>query len=188
MDFETAEDSAIVKGAAAVAAVIICAVLCLGFALDSSIGEISGSVRRGFIVVEHVDRIIDELDQLAMAQRALLTTGGDQFSEGVAENVTEIIAQVSALEQLTPLDPLQTRQIAKLAQSVNWVLNFVGTTNELQRLCGSPAALALFDSDAHNSILTAKLDAIQLGQLATDRALYRVRRQRRLRSALEVLF
>jgi hypothetical protein len=188
MDFASAEDSGIVKAAAAVVAVVICAALGLRSALDNAIGAINTAVTRGFIVVEHADRIVAELDQLGVAQRALLTTGAEQFSAGVAENVTEIIAEVSALQQLRPQDPLQKAQIAKVTQSVSGVLKFVGATNELQRLCGSPAALALFDADADSSIVTARLDAIHLGQLATERALHRVRAQSGLRSALEVLF
>jgi CHASE3 domain sensor protein len=188
MDFDSLEDSAIVKAVAVLVAVSICVAICLRYALNHSLGAVNISMRRGFIVVEHVDRIVDALDQLKVSQRALLSIGGDRFSEGVAENVTGMLAEVDTLRQLKTRDPLLKRQIARVTRSVNWVLDLVGKTNELQRLFGAPAALALFDADGDNYILTAKLDAIQLKQMATDSALHRVRAQRRLRSVLEVLF
>jgi CHASE3 domain sensor protein len=188
MDFASVEDSTLVKLAAGLVLVLICLGLCFRFVLHRSVGAIDRSVTGGFVVIEHVDDIVDDLDQLRINQRALITTGGENFSDGVAENISGIIADMSALKQLRFNDQLMDRQIEQVSQSVDAAFNSVGRTNQLQQLFGAQAALALFDDDGDHSILTARIDAVLLKQLATQRVMHRMTLQRRMRAVLDVLF
>jgi CHASE3 domain sensor protein len=188
MDLNSAEDSISLKVAAAFAAAIICLGIGFGFALNRSLGQVGNSLTRGFVLVEHADELVDELDRLSIDQRALLSIGGDRYAEGVAESVTGMITEVNALEQLHVRDQDLERQITRLSNSVDWVLSLIGQTNDLQQSFGTEVALAVLDSDGDNSILAAKMDAMELKRLATDRVLYRVRIDRKLRSVLEVVF
>ncbi len=188
MDRNSLEDSKLVKAAAGAAALLICAGIGLRLAFNRSLTEVRDSLARSFVVVEHVDGIVDDLDRLSIDQRALLSIGGDRFSEGVAESVTGIIAHVDALQQLRLRDPAMKRQIGRISQSVDWVLDLVGKSNDLQELFGVPVALALLDTEGDSSILAAKSEAMRLKNQATDQLLYGIGEQRELRSVLEVLF
>ena len=188
MDLNSAEDSNLVKAAAASAVVIICLAIGFGFALNRTLGLVGRSLTRGFIVVEHVDDLVDELDRLNVDQRALLATGGDRYSEGVAESVTGMLSHVSALQGLHFHDQALNLQIVRVSHSVNWVLDLVGQINDLQQLYGTQVAMALLDADGETSIQTAKMEAKQLKRLTTEHVMYRVRGERKLRSVLEVVF
>jgi hypothetical protein len=188
MDIEAAEDSNPVRAAAVLVAVVICLGICFRFVLHDSVGAISSSVTRGFVVVEHADHIVDDLDQLRISQRALLYSGGGPYSELAAISISEIIGEISALEQLNFADQDLSIQVRQVSLAVDRALKLVGTTNQLQQLCGDAAALAVFDEDADKSILAARLNVVELKLLATEDVFHRVRAQRDLRSALRVLF
>jgi CHASE3 domain sensor protein len=188
MDLSSVEDSATVKAAAGLVLALICLGLCFRFVLHRSVGAIDKSVTGGFVVIEHVDDIVDDLDQLRINQRAFISTGGESFSDGVAENISGIIADMNALEQLRLNDQLMQRQIGQVSRSVDRVFTSVGRANQLQQLFGTEAALALFDDDGDRCILSAKIDAMLLKRLATQQVLHRMTLQRRMRALLDVLF
>ena len=167
MDLTSIEDSMSVRIAAGVAVTAIC--LAIGFrsALSLSLGKIVISLTRGVTVVEKVDDIVDDLDRLRVSQRAFLYTGEDRFAQGVIESATGLIENVSALKQLTAPSSALARQIARVSHSVDWALDLVGESNDLQHYFGTAAAVTLLDDDGDHSIGSAETAAMQLKKLAT---------------------
>ncbi len=188
MDLDSAEDSTIVTMASGLAVIAIC--LAIGFrsALDRSLSKLSPSLERGFAVVEQADDILSDLDRLRISQRAFLFTDEDRFSQNVIDSATGLIEHVDALKQFPAPSPALRRQIARLSHSVDWVLDTVGQSNELQHSLGTAVALALLDADGDHSIQDAKLDAMELKKLVTNRVVDRVGIEHKLRSILDVLF
>jgi CHASE3 domain sensor protein len=158
------------------------------FALSTSLHKISASLTRGITVVEQVDDILNELDQLRVSQQAFLDTGEDRFSQGVVESATGLMAHVGALKQLTTPTPALARQIMRVAHSVDWALELVGETNDLQHYFGTAAAVTLLEDDGYHSIQSAETDAVELKKLATNHVLERISIEGRLRSVLNVMF
>ncbi len=188
MDLTSIEDSISVRMAAGVAVTAIC--LAIGFrsALSLSLGKFVTSLTRGVAVVEKVDDIVDDLDRLRVSQRAFLYTGEDRFAQGVIESATRLIENVGVLKQLTAPSSALARQIAHVSHSVDWALELVGESNDLQHYFGTAAAVTLLDDDGDHSIGSAEIDAMQLKKLATSRVLERVRIEGKLRSVLDVVF
>jgi CHASE3 domain sensor protein len=188
MDLNSVENSMIVRMAAGAAAIAIC--LAIGFrsALSLSLGKIVTSLTRGITVVEKVDDIVNDLDRLRVSQRAFLDTGEDPFAQGVIESATGLIENVAVLKQLTAPSAALARQIARVSHSVDWALELVGESNDLQHYFGTAAAVTLLDEDGDRTIESAETDAIQLKKLATSHVLDRVRTEGRLRSILNVVF
>src|SRR5690348_13838729 len=118
MDLEAAEDSILIRAAAALVIIVICLGICLGYVLRDSVGAISSSVTRGFVLVEHADHIVDDLDQLRIAQRALFYSGGEPYSQLVAITVSDIVGELNALEQLKIADQDLSRQARQVSRSV----------------------------------------------------------------------
>ena len=80
------------------------------------------------------------------------------------------------------------RQIARVSHSVDWALDLVGESNDLQHYFGTAAAVTLLDDDGDHSIGSAETAAMQLKKLATSRVLEQVRIEGKLRSVLDVVF
>ncbi|MGO9057320.1 MAG: CHASE3 domain-containing protein [Candidatus Binataceae bacterium] len=188
MDLDSGEDSKIVRIASGLAVITIC--LAIGFrsALNRSLSKLGPSLKWGFAVVEQADDILDDLDRLRISQRAFLFTGEDRFSQSVIESATGLIEHVDALKDFPAQSPALRHQIMRLSHSVDWVLDTVGQSNDLQQSLGTAVALALLDEDGDHSIQDARLDAVELKKLVTSRVVDRVSIERKLRSVLDVLF
>jgi len=186
MDLTSAEDSKFIRVLAILAAAVICLSICFRFVLNHTLNRVNNSVTGGLIVVENVDSILDNLDRLNNNQRAYLSTGDDRFSEEVAESVIAISSNLEALKRISVKgEPLQ-RRITTLSHQIDWVLDAMEKTYEIQQSAGTAVAIALLDND--ESVTQAKMDAMSLKKLATDGMFDRVRTERRMRSVLDVLF
>ncbi len=186
MDLTFAEDSRIVRMMCVLAAAVICLAISFRFVLNQTLATVTNSVTGGLIVVENVDSILDNLDRLNINQRAFLSTGDDRFSEEVAESVIGISTNLESLKQISVNgEPLQ-RRVGKLSHRIDWALESVEKTYELQQSFGAGVAIALLDND--DAVTEAKIEALSLKKLATDGMFDRVRTQRKMRSVLEVLF
>jgi CHASE3 domain sensor protein len=190
VDLEDAEDSKIVRTLCGLALVGLCLTVGFRFAfnhtLNHTLTKVSDSLTGGLEVVEHADGILDDLDRLNINQRAYLATGDERFSEDVVESVIGIRSHLESLEQFGGKGPQFRDRVEELHHKVDWVLNAVGKSNELQQSAGVAVAMALLDDD--DSIGDAKLDAIALKKWATEGVFDRVRRERKAHSVLEVLF
>ena len=89
MDPYSAEDSWTIRGLG-LALVVICLAIGFHYALNRTLTKVNDSVTGGFLVVEHVDAIVDDLDRLTLNQRAFLGTGDERFSQDVVESVMGI--------------------------------------------------------------------------------------------------
>ncbi len=188
MNLDSADDSNLLRLAAGAVLLIICLATAFSLALDRIFSKVSKSLVSSFAAVEHADDIVDDLDRLRIDQRAFLSTGEDCYSEDIIESATQIISHIDALEQLPVHGQALSRQIARLSDSVHSALNVVGLSNNLQQDWGTAAALALLDRDGYNAIETARMDAVEVRRLATDRAMHRVSVDRKPRSVLGTLF
>ncbi len=188
MNLDSAEDSNLLRLAAGAVLLIICLGTAFSLALDRTFSKVSNSLIGSFAVVEHADGIVDDLDRLRIDQRAFLSTGEDCYSEDIVESATQIINHLDALEQLPVHGQALRRQIARLSHSVHGALNMVGLSNNLQQHWGTAVALELLDEDGYNAIETARMDALAVKRLATDRAMHRVSVERKPRLVLDMLF
>jgi CHASE3 domain sensor protein len=186
MDLSSAEDSKIVRTAGLLAAVVICLVISFHFVLNHTLSRVSNSVTGGLIVVENVDSIVDNLDRLNNNQRAYLSTGDDQYSEEVAESVIAITSNLEALKQISVNGQPLARRINELSHQIDWVLDSMEKSYEVQKTAGSAVAIALLDND--DAVMDAKMNALSLKKVATDGVFDRVRTERKMRSILQVLF
>ncbi len=186
MDLSSAEDSKIVRLAGLLAAAVICLVISFHFVLNHTLSRVTNSVTGGLIVVENVDSIVDNLDRLNNNQRAYLSTGDDQYSEQVAESVIAITSNLEALKQISVNGQPIQRRVAELSHRIDWVLDSMEKTYEIQKTAGSAVAIALLDND--DTVMDAKMNALSLKKLATDGMFNRVRTERKMRSILQVLF
>jgi CHASE3 domain sensor protein len=186
MDLEVAEDSKLVRMVCILTAAIICLAICFRFVLNHTLSRVTNSVTGGLIVVENVDAIVEDLDRLAMNQRAFLSTDDDRYSEQVAESIIAISTNLEALKQVSIKgEPLRSR-VTKLSHRIDWALESVEKTYELQQTVGSSVAIALLDND--DAVEEAKNEALAVKKLATDCMFDRVEMQRKTREILQVLF
>lgn len=186
MDLSSAEDSKMVKLMCGLAAAVICLSICFCFVLNHALTTVTNSVTGGLIVVENVDAIVDNLDRLNINQRAFLSTGDDRYSEEVAESVIAISTNLESLKQIWMKgEPLQ-RRVMKLSRQIDWALESVEKTYELQQNVSPAVAIAMLDND--DAMIEAKMQAQALKKAATDGMFDRVETERKLRAVLQVLF
>jgi CHASE3 domain sensor protein len=186
MDLSSAEDSKIVRMACGLAAAAICLSILFRFVLNHTLTKVTNSVTGGLIVVENVDSLVENLDRLNINQRAYLATSDDRYSEEVAESVITISTDLEALKGIwIKGEPLQ-RRVTKLSHQIDWALESVGKTYELQQDISPAVAIALLDND--DSLSEAKMQALALKKAATDSMFDRVETERKLRAILQVLF
>jgi CHASE3 domain sensor protein len=186
MDPFSAEDSWIIKAGCALALVTICLALGFHYAFNRTLSTVDASVTGGFLVVDHVDAIVDDLDRLTLNQRAFLGTGDERFSQDVVESVMGIERNLDSLAQLKNHGPRLRLDFTRLEQAVGWALDSLGKSNDLNQSMGSGIAIALLDND--DSIADAKSVAQQLRKEVTDGVFNRFRKQRKMRTILDVLF
>jgi CHASE3 domain sensor protein len=186
MDLSTAEDSAIVRIGFGLALVVICLAIGFRFALNRSLTKVSNSLIGGFLILDHVDNILDDLDRLSLNQRAFLSTGDERFSQDVVESVMGIERQIDSLQQIARKGARLHAPVNQLARAIDWALDSLGRSNELEQTSGAAVAIALLDND--ESIEDAKEVAQELRRQATDGVFDRVRTERKIKSILDVLF
>lgn len=186
MDPYSAEDSWIIKAGCALALIAICLAIGFHYALNRSLTKVNDFVTGGFVIVDHIDAIVDDLDRLSLNQRAFLGTGDERFSQDVVESVMGIERHMDSLEQLKRQGPRLRTAVSRLDHSIEWALNSLGKSNELNQSLGSGIAIALLDND--DSITEAKMVAQDLRRQATDGVFDRVRTQRKMKAILDVLF
>jgi CHASE3 domain sensor protein len=185
MDPYSAEDSWTIRGLG-LALVVICLAIGFHYALNRTLSKVNASVTGGFLVVEHVDAIVDDLDRLTLNQRAFLGTGDERFSQDVVESVMGIERHLDSLNQLKTRGPRVRSAITKLERAVGWALDSLGKSNDLNQSMGSGIAIALLDND--DSIDDAKRVAQELRKEVTDGVFDRVRTERKMKAILDVLF
>lgn len=186
MDPYSAEDSWIIRAGCALALVAVCLASGFHYVMNRTLNKVNNSVTGGFLVVDHVDAIVDGLDRLTLNQRAFLGTGDERFSQDVVESVMGIERHMDSLGQLKIPDPRLRIVISKLEHSVEWALDSLGKSNDLNQTMGSGIAIALLDND--ESIADAKMVAQELRKAATDGVFDRVRTERKMKAILDVLF
>ncbi|MGO9056838.1 MAG: CHASE3 domain-containing protein [Candidatus Binataceae bacterium] len=186
MDLNSAEDSKTVKAMLGVTVVVICLGIGFHHALKRSLMRVSDSFIGGLTVVDHVDSIVNQLDRLTIDQRAFLSTGDDRFSENVVESIMGIDRNLESLEVAANKDPRLRSPVAELSHSINWVMDSMGKSFQIQQTSGAAVAIALLDDDP--SVDGAKGEARRLRAVATDDVFDRVRSESRMRSILNVLF
>jgi CHASE3 domain sensor protein len=186
VDLNSAEDSKIVKMACALAAAVMCLAICFRLVLNHTLTKFTVSLTEGLVVADDIDSILDDLDLLGINQRAFLSSGDDRFSDDVAESVTGLISHLESLKQVSVNGEPLRRRTGKLSHSIDWVLESVGKSFELQQTSGSAVAIAALDND--DAIKDAKMEALALKTLATNGVFDRMRSEREMRSILEVLF
>jgi len=186
MDLNSAEDSKLVRMMFGLTIVVVC--LSIGFhhALKRTMAQVSDSLVGGLVVVDHVDNIVNQLDRLTTDQRAFLSTGDDRFSEVVVESIMGIDRNLESLEIEAKKDHRLVEPVSKLSQSINWVMDSMGKSFQVQQTAGAAVAIAYLDDDA--SVDGAKDDATRLRRLATDSLFARMRSESRTKSILNVLF
>ncbi len=186
MDLTSAEDSKFIRILCILTMAVICLAISFRFVLNHTLNRVSNSVTGGLIVVENVDSIVDNLDRLNNNQRAYLSTGDDRFSEEVAESIIAISSDLEALKQVSVKGEPLRRRVRNLSHQIDWVLDSMEKTYEVQQSAGNAVAVALLDND--ESVTEAKMAAMSLKKTATDGMFDRVRNERKMRSVFEVLF
>jgi len=186
MDLNSAEDSRIVRTGFALALVVIC--LAIGFhcALNRSLTKVNDSLTGGFLILEHVDSILDDLDRLSLNQRAFLGTGDERFSQDVVESVMEIERHMDSLQQIARKGARLRPPIDNLARAIDWALDSLGKSNEIEQTSGAAVAIALLDND--ESLEDAKDVAQRLRRQATDGVFDRVQTERKMKAILDVIY
>ena len=175
-----------VKVGCALVLVAVCLAIGFHYAFNRTLTKVNASVTGGFLVVDHVDAIVDNLDRLTLNQRAFLGTGDERFSQDVVESIMGIERNLDSLEQLKNRSPRLRLDITKLERSIGWAFDSLGKSNDLNQTLGSGIAIALLDND--DSIADAKLVAQELRKEVTDGVFDRFRTQRRMRAILDILF
>lgn len=186
MDLNSAEDSKTVRMMFGLTVVVICLGIGFHHALRRALAQVSDSLVGGFVVVDHVDSIVNELDRLTIDQRAFLSTGDDRFSENVVESIMRIDRNLESLESAADKDERLREPVGRLTRSVNWVMDSMGKSFQVQQTAGNAVAIAFLDDD--DSVEDAKGDALRLRALATEGVFDRVRCEGRMQSILRVLF
>ena|SRR5271166_5908453 len=186
MDLNSAEDSKLVRMMFGLTVVVICLGIGFHHALKRTLAQVSDSLVGGLVVVDHVDTIVNQLDRLTTDQRAFLSTGDDRFSEIVVESIMGIDRNLESLEIEAKKDHRLQEPVDKLGQSLNWVMDSMGKSFQVQQTAGAAVAIAYLDDDA--SADDAKDDAARLRRLATDSLFDRVRSESRIKSILNLLF
>lgn len=186
MDLNSAEDSILVRMMFGLTVAVLC--LSIGFhhALKRTLARVSDSLVTSLVVVDHVDNIMNQLDRLTTDQRAFLSTGDDRFSEIVVESIMGIDRNLESLEVEAKKDHRLLEPVGKLSQSINWVMDSMGKSFQVQQTAGAAVAIAYLDDDA--SVDGAKDDAARLRRLATESLFAGVRSESRMKSILNVLF
>src|SRR5260370_24051206 len=147
MDLNSAEDSGIVRIGFALALVVICLGIGFHYALNRSLTKVNNSLTGGFLVLEHVDSILDDLDRLSFTQRAFLSTGDERFSQDVVESVMGIERHMDSLQQIARKGARLHAPVDNLARAIDWALNSLGKSNEIEQTSGAAVAIALLDND-----------------------------------------
>ncbi len=168
------------------ALVLICLAIGFHYAINRTLTKVNDSLTGGFLVVEHVDAIVDDLDRLTLNQRAFLGTGDERFSQDVVESAMGIERQSGLTESVKTRGPRVKGAITKLERAVAWALDSLGKSNDLNQSMGSGVAIALLDND--DSIDDAKRVAQELRREVTDGVFDRVRHERKMKAILDVLF
>lgn len=186
MDFASVEDSRIVKTVCSLALAAVCLTMWFRFVLNRTLNTVSRSLTGGLIVVENIDSITHNLDALSVNQRAFLSTGDELFAVQIAESVMAIGNNLESLKQISvngkPLRP----KVTSLSHRINWALDSIERTYDLQQHSGTEAAIALLDNG--DALWDAKREALSLKQVATDGIFGRVQTERGVNSILEELF
>lgn len=186
MDLNSAEDSKTVRMLFGATVVVICLGIGFHHTLKRVLARVNDSLIGGLMVVDHVDSIVNQLDRLTIDQRAFLSTGDDRFSQNVAESVMGIDRNLESLRVAANKDQRLRNPVDRLCRAVNWVMDSMGKSFQVQQTNGSAVAIALLDDDA--SVEGAKDEAVQLRTLATNSVLDGVRSESRMKSILKVLF
>ncbi len=186
MDLSSGEDSATVRIGSGLALVALCLAIGFHYALNRALTRVGASMNGAFLVVDDVDSILDGLDRLSLNQRFFLRTGDLRFSQDVYESITRIQRHMDSLRSVAQKGNRLRGPIAKLARAIDWALDSLRRSNDLEKSEGSAEAIALLDKD--ESIAEAEKEAEQLRKLATEGVFDRVRTERKMKSILDVLF
>jgi len=186
MDLSSIEDSKTVSMACGLALAVICLAMWFRFVLNRTVTKVTHSMTGEMIVIENIDSIMNHLDCLRMSQRAFLFTRDEHFSGQVAESAMAISNNLAGLRQISINNEAWQGKLTKLSHRIDWALDSIEKTYELQQRFGSSAAIALLDDDC--AVEDAKREALSLKRFTTDGMFERVQTEGEIGSILEKLF
>jgi CHASE3 domain sensor protein len=186
MDLTSAEDSKTVRVACGLVLALIYLAIWFRFVVNGTVTKVALSMTGGLSLIENIDSVMNNLDRLSMNQRAYLYTGDERFAGQVAQSIMAIANNLTSIKHISVNDEPLQRKATILSHSIDWALESIGKTYDLQEHFGSGPAIALLDHD--NAVEDAKEEALSLKKVATDGMFERVRTEHEIRSILEELF
>jgi CHASE3 domain sensor protein len=145
----------------ALVAAISWSVMNLADAYSHSLTQMDNSYNRGFDAIDLLDDITGALDRLALDQRVFLSTGEQQFVDGIWNSTVALDRDIATLNSFPATNTIPRAEVARLSAGLKQALKSVADCDEIMDARGRRAALAFFDRN-DGALIQARSEAASL--------------------------